>query len=129
MPNRIQQNPARFIFALYCVIVTYLSLSTGTGSDIGEYDKLAHFVTYAIFTLLASAVARSQKHFVFMCLVIMAYGGILEIGQSFVPGREMSGMDFLANTLGALLGALACYVRVGKATQSATAEVVSSSGQ
>jgi VanZ family protein len=36
------------------------------------------------------------------------YSGLLEFGQSFVPGRQMSSLDLLANTLGVILGALLC---------------------
>ena len=32
----------------------------------------------------------------------------MEVGQSFIPGREMSALDFLANTLGVTFGALLC---------------------
>jgi VanZ family protein len=36
----------------------------------------------------------------------IAYGGLLEVAQSYMPGRVMSGYDFMANTLGVVLGAV-----------------------
>jgi VanZ family protein len=41
-----------------------------------------------------------------VCIGIVAYSGLLEVAQSFVPGREMSALDLLANTSGVLLAAL-----------------------
>jgi VanZ family protein len=40
-------------------------------------------------------------------LAASAYGAIDEFHQSFVPGRDCNVWDWLADTLGAFLGALA----------------------
>ena len=94
------------IFVSYAVLVAFLSLQPGSGSFIGPYDKSAHFLTYGIFAALALRMNLSDRHYIFVCIGIVFYGGLLEVAQSFVPSREMSGFDFLANALGVLLGAL-----------------------
>ncbi len=94
------------IFVSYAVLVAFLSLQPGGGSFIGPYDKVAHFLTYGIFAALAHRMNLSRRHYIYVCIGIVAYSGLLEIAQSFVPGREMSAFDLLANTSGVLLGAL-----------------------
>ena len=94
------------IFMSYAVLVAFVSLQPAGGSTIGSYDKVAHLLTYGIFAALAHRMKLSGRHYVFVCIGIVAYSGLLEIAQSFVPGREMSAFDLLANTLGVALVAL-----------------------
>jgi len=39
-------------------------------------------------------------------LVLVGYGLFMEILQGFVPGREVSGLDLLANSVGVGIGFL-----------------------
>jgi VanZ family protein len=48
----------------------------------------------------------NKRYYRYMCFGIVAYGGLIELGQSYIPGREMSAFDLLANILGVALGAL-----------------------
>jgi VanZ family protein len=48
----------------------------------------------------------NKRHYLYMCLGIVAYSGLIELGQSYIPGREMSAFDLLANIVGVALGAL-----------------------
>lgn len=93
------------IFLIYALLVGYASLSPASGLAIGSWDKLAHFLTYGLFAVLAYWVVRSKKAHLFVCLAIVLYSGLIEVGQSFVPGRFMSAHDLLANVLGVLFGA------------------------
>jgi VanZ family protein len=68
-------------------------------------DKVVHLLVYYIFAVLGYRSLANKGNYVYMCLAIIAYGGLLELGQSYIPGRDMSGYDFLANTLGVMLGA------------------------
>ncbi len=83
-------------------------VATRGGSSIGSYDKVAHFITYGIFAVLAHRMNLLGRQYIYVCIGIVAYSGLLEIAQSLVPGREMSAFDLLANTSGVLLGALLC---------------------
>ncbi|MCP4467250.1 MAG: hypothetical protein GY813_10935 [Halieaceae bacterium] len=93
----------RLVVFLYTIFVAVVSLSPGTGASIDPWDKLAHFVTYAIFTALVWGITGYGRRFIVACLCIVLYGGVIEIAQSFLPGRVMSGYDFLANTLGVFI--------------------------
>lgn len=88
---------------LYALLVGYLSLrpdSGGQGLLVEPWDKAAHFVTYAVFALLAWQARGVALPFGALCLAIAVYSALLEVGQSFIPGRQLSGADFIANVLG-----------------------------
>jgi len=93
-------------FVSYAVLVAFLSLQPSDGSSIGSYDKVAHFVTYGIFAVLALRLNLSRRQYMYVCMGIVAYSGLLEAAQSFVPGRVMSALDLFANTLGVAFGML-----------------------
>lgn len=75
-------------------------------------DKVVHFFCYSgfcFFTAFACNIKSYKK--VWLPLLIISLWGISdEIHQSFVPGRSASVFDWMADTLGALLGALV-YVK------------------
>jgi VanZ family protein len=93
------------VFAMYALLVAFASLSPGTGVSIESWDKLAHFLSYGLFAILGFGLAGSRRGYFFLCLGIVAFSGLMEVGQSFVPGRFMSAYDMLANVVGVLLGA------------------------
>jgi len=94
------------LFVSYAMLVAFLSLQPGDGSFVGPYDKVAHFVTYGIFAVLAHRMNLSARRYMYVCIGILTYSGLLEVAQSFVPGREMSALDLFANTLGVAFGML-----------------------
>ena len=96
----------RLIFIGYAAFVAFASLRTASGASLEPWDKLLHLITYCIFALLGYQVARKNRDYLYLCLGIIAYGGLMEIGQSFIPGRVMSLPDLLANALGVALGAI-----------------------
>ncbi len=74
-------------------------------------DKVAHFTAYAAlaFTLALWPKAETwQLHRLRTGIIIIAiasvYGGIDELHQSFVPGRDASVYDWIADTLGVGFG-------------------------
>ncbi len=71
--------------------------------DVEHVDKLYHFILYGIFTLLAFRTFKTKTIFCVICIGIVAYSGLMEIGQSFVPNRSMSLYDLLANSIGVIL--------------------------
>ncbi|MEJ5165533.1 MAG: VanZ family protein [Thermoanaerobaculia bacterium] len=72
--------------------------------DITNIDKLIHFIEYFILGLLLSLIQLPLKILISLGII---YGGLDEIHQSFVSGRDCSLFDFLFDSLGvsiALLG-------------------------
>jgi VanZ family protein len=78
------------------------------------FDKLQHLIAYLV---LAGAVGFwispefwRQRRFLALFLVGLvssAYGVIDEVHQLFTPGRDCNVWDWIADTLGAVLGAAA----------------------
>jgi len=100
-------------FAIYLLMVTYVSTTPSIGVPIESWDKLLHFLTYGIFAALAYPLVRSRKTYCYACVSIVAYSGLMEFIQYFIPGRAMSAYDMLANTMGVLLGAFIVNAVVG----------------
>lgn len=93
-------------FALYALVITYFSLAPKPDMPPVGNDKVAHALAYLGFAVLAAGLGLSRRRYLVACGCIIAYSGLMEVGQSFIPGREMSALDMVANTLGVVLGAL-----------------------
>lgn len=71
-------------------------------------DKLIHAIAYAVMGFLAGnafADGTQKKRFWLAFALVSLYGISDELHQAFVPGRETSFGDWLADTVGAWIGA------------------------
>lgn len=96
--------------SLVCVIVgiTILSLlPPKSGVELGEHDKINHFIAYTVFSLNAGLLATTWKRHFYLLPFLIGYGLLMEYCQGFVPGREPSWLDALANTTGVAIGFVA----------------------
>lgn len=74
-------------------------------------DKLLHLLAYAVLACLALiAVHRLRRGALWAFLMSAVYGVVDEVHQSFVPGRSASGLDLIADALGAALVAVAWLI-------------------
>ena len=96
----------RVIFVTYAIFIAVVSLLPMSGTNIGSSDKVFHVLMYGVFSVLGFRVTTESKQYLYLCIGIVAYGGLMEIAQSFMPGRMMSAYDFLANAVGVIIGAL-----------------------
>lgn len=94
------------VFIFYTVFVTFASLRPMNSASIGHWDKLGHLLLYGFFAILGYRVFRQPRAYLSVCIAIVFYSGLMEVLQSFMPSRMMSGYDLLANGLGVLLGAI-----------------------
>ena len=111
-------NPLRIV-SLWAPVVGWMALlywassRTDLTSVPSGWDKLAHACAYAILGFLAlrachGRVARLAAWPTLAALLLtVSYGGLDELHQSRVPGRDSSGFDWLADTVGALLAVAA----------------------
>ena len=103
----MKRNAALTLLIVYAGLIAFLSLAPKGPVDVGEFDKSAHFLSYTVFALIASLVRLPTRRFALLCAGIVLYSGLMEFGQSFVPNREMSFLDFVANSMGVAVGYLA----------------------
>lgn len=96
----------RIVLLVYAVFIACISLMPLSGGAIGQWDKAVHLAMYGVFAVLGYWAVRQPRAFFYLCIALVAYGGLMEILQSLTPGRMMSAYDFVANTLGVMLGAL-----------------------
>ena len=94
------------VFVIYAGIVAATSLSPGSDGPVDNLDKVVHLLVYYIFAVLGYRALENKQYYPYVCLGIIAFGALLEWGQSYVPYRDMSGYDLLANIGGVILGAV-----------------------
>ena len=93
-----------FSFAVILTVITLLSLLPPKSTiNLGNQDKISHYIAYFFLTINALIITQKRKYILAILLVIL-YGIIIEGLQSFVPGRFPSYNDVIANSLGTLSG-------------------------
>jgi hypothetical protein len=97
------------LFITYAITVTALSLKpTVDIQDIPYNDKVAHCLSYALFTFFAWRLSKSRATFTFNALLVFTYSVLIEFIQP-LTGRMLSGWDMVANGFGVTLMVLALY--------------------
>ncbi|MGH8615616.1 MAG: VanZ family protein [Gammaproteobacteria bacterium] len=112
MSERIAFKIAAVVWATVIFLASSVTLET-TAEPLPGGDKIVHIAFYAIlayFVLCGWCIAKNKtlrkKEVVVVLTVIILYGISDEFHQSFVPGRQPSGYDVLADGVGGLLGLL-----------------------
>ena len=96
---------ARLGFWLTLAAITVLSLlPLQFAVKSGVSDKIEHLVAYAALCAFGHIGHPRRPAPFALVLAVIAYGIAIEIAQSFIPGRMMSGWDIVANTAGAIIG-------------------------
>ena len=107
--NWIENNQKVVFLSFITVIVgiTVLSLMPPISKiNLNEKDKIGHFVAYTVLTINGLMIQKYQSKKMWLLFAFILYGGLMEFLQGFVPGREVSTWDLVANTSGVLIGLL-----------------------
>ena len=107
-------GPALFWAILIFILSSIPSLKT---PDVGLswQDKGAHVLEFGIFGFFLQRSFRTffnegiRVH-VFVLIVGVLYGGLDELHQLFVEGRQASVEDFLADSIGIFLSQVFCWI-------------------
>lgn len=75
------------------------------------WDKTNHLLAFCLLAMLGNQAYRSRT--VMVLLGLLAYGGMIEVLQSFTPDRMAEWADLLADSLGLAMG-LALRTLLGK---------------
>ena len=105
--------------ALYAGMIFYLSAQSHPEENLPSFvfkevsDKVLHAVAYGILSLLcyrafrwAAGPAVARQAVVLAIVTASLYGVTDEVHQAFVPLRESSWLDWLADTIGAAIAAM-----------------------
>ncbi len=112
--DRRMQKAAALLAFLWVALIVYLSLTPqhSTVVSFPGVDKIGHLAFYGILGLLCALalpdkLRRSGLGIVAVVLVVTAFGGVVEFFQAVFTNRQAMGWDLLANSVGALLSAVA----------------------
>ena len=95
----------RYWFALaYMMLLVFGILSLIPGPDIGDSDKIAHFVGYAALSAWFSLIIEQRKSLWHILIGLISYGLLLELLQSLTSYRFGDLADVVANSLGVVTG-------------------------
>ncbi len=104
---------------IYMGVIFFFSSQSSLPQVVTSFnDKILHTVEYALLGLLfIRATTYTRPRWAFKTLLMLTvcfcllYGFSDEFHQSFVPGRDASGYDVLADGIGGLLGAFVWRIR------------------
>ena len=119
-PRSISQRFAGALFFGDIFLMTILALQPmHMQGSINHVDKVLHFLAYLVLAGLAFLFVRQIKPFLKCCVALVIYGGIIELLQSFMPGRYMSFADFVANIGGIAFAVMLVKIYLAQQAQSA----------
>jgi VanZ family protein len=95
--------------ALGVLALSLMPLSTQLPTT--GWDKTNHLLAFSVLAILGNQAYRGRT--VTVLLGLLAYGGLIEILQSFTPDRMAEWADLLADSVGLAVG-LALKVLLGK---------------
>lgn len=115
----------------YASLIFYLSSLPHPEEDLPKFlfekigDKLLHLIEYAMLAILcyrafrrAAGPRMAQQAVMFAILAASFYGMTDEVHQAFVPLRESSWLDWIADTAGAVIGAVGASRIMGRTTEN-----------
>ena len=119
---KVNKTLARIVFLLYLAVLMYLCFGKFSGLEnepraiFGlEPDKVVHFLMFlpwpilAALSVLPNSTARSARTVVTLLIITLigcALAGTTEYIQGLLPYRSRDILDFIADCLGLLSGAL-----------------------
>jgi VanZ family protein len=115
------------LYAGLIIFVSTIPSAKPPGFDVPNIDKFYHSLEYCVLALLIfrafPEVYASNKRVVFYVILFcfgLAYGAIDETVQYFVPNRDSSVFDWMADATGYILGgALSVFLRAKLARRKA----------
>ena len=100
----------KLIVVCIVIIITYYSLRTNTDNHLPTNDKFGHFLAYQTLSFNLYLLCFSKKNRLYATLFMISYGFLMEMIQSFIPEREPSFYDMIANSSGVFSGLGIVYV-------------------
>ena len=99
------------IFISYVLLVIFVSLvPQHAGAGIGILDKVIHVSLYFVMGVLAYIAFNTLRKRIVIFIFMLLLGSLLELIQRFIPGRDMSLNDALANAAGLALSFVLCWL-------------------
>lgn len=99
------------IFISYLLLVIFISLvPQPAGSGSGNLDKIVHVLLYFVMGVIAYTAFNTFGKRIVIFIFMLLLGVSLELLQAYIPGRDASLYDALANTAGLALSFTLCWI-------------------
>ena len=100
------ERPWQLLLFVLIGVVCYLALTPAPPKNLSlGWDKANHAAAFAALTLSACfGFPGSRRGVGTMLIALLAFGGLIEILQAYVPGRDSDWADLLADAVGILCG-------------------------
>jgi VanZ family protein len=105
--------PKLFRLAAWACLVLLAVLSWLPAEEMirtGINGRIEHVIAYLGTMLFVGAAYGFRLGLFRLTVMLIAYAGVLELGQNFSPGRHSSVFDFAASSGGVIAGAIACQL-------------------
>ena len=98
------QHSFRLILVISVVFITILSIQEiEVPSSVNFSDKLLHFFCF-LYLIIISWLSRIIYKELWLYVIVLAYGILIEIIQIYIPYRSFEFLDIFADFLGILVG-------------------------
>lgn len=95
----------RLALAALLAVVTWLALVPSPPPEIGfSWDKLNHIAAFAALAAVATPAFPGRRGRIVAMLLV--YGVLIEVAQSFIPPRSGDWRDVVGDAVGIVLGLL-----------------------
>ena len=103
--------PWQWLFLLLLCVISFLALAPVPPKDVDTgWDKANHALAFAVLAFVGVWAFASRPHqWLWLVLALLAYGGGIEVAQSYLPPREADLADLLADAVGIALGLLVAW--------------------
>ncbi|MEO8152344.1 MAG: VanZ family protein [Rhizobacter sp.] len=112
------RRPWQLLLLMLIGIVCYLALTPAPPKTLSlGWDKANHAAAFAALTLAGCFGFQGSRRVVLaVLLALLAFGGLIEILQAYVPGRDSDWADLLADTVGIVCGVVPalCALRLSR---------------
>ena len=94
----------QIMFYICLITIEYLATTTQEIKPLEHtWDKANHFIAFMTLYVLLSLAYRKLS-VVMKIALLLAFGMQIEIVQYFIPGRDFSFLDVVADSIGILIG-------------------------
>lgn len=98
-----------FFWVLFIVIAFFAFTPFETIREVDALnDKLKHVLAFSVLTIFLGMAYDLKKIHIF--LIMLSYGVLIEVLQSFIPNRYASSLDIIADMFGVLFGIIVSVI-------------------
>ena len=101
---QVIRHSSRLILLISVVFISVLSVQEiEVQSSVNLSDKLLHFFCF-LYLIIISWLSRIISKELWLYVIVLAYGILIEIIQIFIPYRSFEFLDIFSDFLGILVG-------------------------